>query len=220
MHVKYDPVFSTLSDLRPEILNYFNYLYRVQKRGHRPHVTYEVPTRMEAYRINASNSDRPILDTLLSFKLGSSKWVPAPHGVMGRKMCLDNQTVPVVHDPRDYYCQPDLVTDVCEFIHIGLRGMGCADRSVHGYTMITLGELFSDHLKMSATLPTDDAAYRWVHRAAQKFEVALELISDHLRSVVRSQSLDKNARHLRAPLRQRGDARAQEGRGHSGAQAQ
>ena len=109
VHVKYDPVFSTLSDLRPEIFNYFNYLYRVQKKGHPPHVTYEVPMRMEAYRIGASNSDRPLLDALLSFKLGSGKWVPAPHGVMGRKMCLDNQTVPVVHDPRDYYCQPDLV---------------------------------------------------------------------------------------------------------------
>ena len=191
VHVRYDPVFSTLSDLRPEIFNYFNYLYRVQKKGYPPHVTYEVPTRMETYRVGASNGDRPLLDALLSFKLGAGKWVPAPHGVMGRQMCLDNQTVPVVHDPRDYYCQPDLVTKVCEFVHLGLRGMGCADNSSQGYTMITLGEFFADHLKMSATLPTDEAAYRWVHRAAQKFEVALELVSDHLRSVVRSQSLDK-----------------------------
>ena len=75
-------------------------------------------------------------------------------------MCLDNQIVPAVHDARDYYCQPDLIVEVCAFIRIGLRGMGCADRSVDVYTMITLGEFFSDHLKLSATLSTDDTAFR------------------------------------------------------------
>ena len=78
MHIKYDPVFSTLSDLRPELLDYLNWLHRVQKEGHPPNVTFEVPVRMEPYRIGASNTDRPLLDALLSLKLSTGNWVPAP----------------------------------------------------------------------------------------------------------------------------------------------
>lgn len=195
VHVKFDPVFSTLSDLRSELLNYFNYLYRVQIEGTPPNVVVEVPKRMKPYCIGESNTNRPLLDALLALKLTPSStvdWVAAPYGVMGRQMCLQNRSTPDVHDPRDYFCQPELLTDVCEFLHIGLRGMGCADKSTEGFTMITLGEFFVKHLKLSVTLETDEAAYRWANRASNKFQLALQLVGENLRGVLRSQSLDKN----------------------------
>ena len=107
---------SQLNELRQYRAAYFTWHLRVSE-------DMAVSDRMESYSIASvlNGGDRSVLDGWLRLDLDTTDFIAAPHGVMGRLQHQDGRSMPVVHDPMDYFCQPTLITKFCEFMHILAR---------------------------------------------------------------------------------------------------
>ena len=166
-----------LNELRQHRLAYFDYCLRLNVESG------TVPKRMLKYSL-ASSTSTALLDGILGLRIGQSDWIAAPHGAMGRAQHSDGKSLPVVHDPRDYYCQPQLITDVCEFLHILVVAIGGAPFSATGYTFLSLGDFFSSHLGKAKRQPTQLQEINWLIRASNSFQEALTAIGTRLRGIV------------------------------------
>ena len=112
---KGDPVASRhqtlgiLSDLRQHRRAYLVDMLRVDERSRL------VPARMLRYefssvRMAGDQRNSVLFDALLKLDGAGVDWIAAPHGAMGWKQHQDGKALPVVHDKRDYFCQPSSPT--------------------------------------------------------------------------------------------------------------
>ena len=179
------PTLGILTKLRQYRLNYFNWHLRVNEN------TGEVPMRMREYSLANETGDRPntaLLEALLDLRFEGTDWIKAPHGCLGWKQRQNNSAAPMAYDPRDYYCIPELLSLLCQFLHKLLVSIGAATTSTLGYTMITLGEFFCAHLHMSSKLATKEQMVAWIQRSSDTFALTLLRVGQHMRSIVDSRT--------------------------------
>ena len=149
--------------------------------------------RMESYSIASmlNGGDRSVLDGWLRLDLDTTDFIAAPHGVMGRLQHQGGQSLPVVHDPMDYFCQPTLITKFCEFMHILACASGLAATSSEGYTFITLGDWYNSHLERAHRCPDVNAVRVWLERSVRGFKSALMAIKMRLRAILYSPTVER-----------------------------
>ena len=99
--------------------------------------------------------------------------------------------MPVVHDPMDYFCQPTLITKLCEFLHILACASGLAATSSDGYTFVTLGEWYNSHLERAHRCPDITAVRVWLERSVRGFKSALLAIKMRLRAILYSPAFER-----------------------------
>jgi len=168
----------TLLELRQYRLAYFNYQLRVTPGSG------AIARRVEKYEFGTA-TDTVLLDALCSLTFHGTPWIPAPHGLMGLEQCKDGRGVPLMHDPRDYYCQPDLMLKLTKFLHVLTVSIGGAVTSATGYTWLTLGEFMSHHLQRALCQPTEVEVIAWLQRSSDTFANAiLPAISSRLQSIM------------------------------------
>lgn len=177
---------SQLNELRQYRAAYFTWHLRVGK-------DMVVSDRMERYSIASmlDGGDRSVLDGWLRLDLDTTDFIAAPHGVMGRLQHQDGRSMPVVHDPMDYYCQPTLITKFCEFMHILACASGSAVTSSDGYTFVTLGEWYNSHLERAHRCPDITAVRVWLERSVRGFRSALMAIKMRLRAILYSPAFER-----------------------------
>ena len=161
------PALGTLNELRQYRLSYFTYLLRVDPESG------AVPVRMLQYDFGIAGKNEVLLHALLKFDFTPRDFIAPPHGLLAWKQTQDGNALPMFVDSRDYFCIPSLVKDFFAFLHILLIGMGCANDSKDGYTMLTLGEFFADHLEMAHKLDTHEQMIFWVSRGSKAVPYAL-----------------------------------------------
>ena len=177
-------VLGQLHDLREYRRSYLNYMYQVDT------ATGVIPARMLKYEFS-STGNTTLFESLMKLQIGGTDWIAAPNGVMGWHQHQDGKRLPIVHDPRDYYCQPSLITDLCNFLHIGFTSIGLADESTEGYTIVTAGEFYAAHLNKAKRLETQVEVFNWLQRASTQWQAAMALISERLKGLVTSHRLDR-----------------------------
>lgn len=177
---------SQLNELRQYRAAYFTWHLRVGK-------DMVVPDRMERYSIASmlEGGDRSVLEGWLRLELDTTDFIKAPHGVMGRLQHQDGRSAPVVHDPMDYFCQPVLITKLCEFLHILACASGLASTSTSGYTFVTLGEWYNSHLERAFRCPDLEAVRVWLERSVRGFKAALVAIRMRLRAILYSPAFER-----------------------------
>ena len=177
--VRRHPTLSKLNEMRQYRTAYFNWHLRVDKR-------LVVPDRMEHYTVASmiDGGNRSVLNGWLGLELDTTDFIKAPHGVMGRLQCQDGRASPVEHDPRDYFCQPALITKLCEFLHILACASGLANTSTAGFTFVTFGEWYNSHLERAFRCPNMDSIRAWLERSVQGFKAALLAIKMRLRAIL------------------------------------
>jgi len=177
---------SQLNELRQHRTAYFNWHLRVGK-------DMAIADRMERYSIASmlDGGDRTVLEGWLRLDLDTTDFIKAPHGVMGRLQHQDGRSVPVVHDPADYFCQPTLITKLCEFLHILACASGLAATSSGGYTFVTLGEWYNSHLERAHRCPDISAVRVWLERSVRGFKSALLAIKMRLRAILYSPAFER-----------------------------
>ena len=170
---------SRLNELRQYRTAYYNWHLRVDKR-------LTVPNRMEQYTVASmiDGGNRTVLDGWLNLELDTTDFIKAPHGVMGRLQYLDGRAAPVVHNPQDYFCQPALITKLCEFLHILACASGLAHTSDEGFTFVTFGEWYNLHLERAHSCPNMDSIRVWLERSVRGFKAALIAIKMRLRAIL------------------------------------
>ena len=130
---------SQLNELRQHRTAYFNWHLRVGK-------DMAIADRMERYSIAPmlDGGDRTVLEGWLHLDLDTTDFIKAPHGGMERLQHQDGRSVPVVHDPADYFCRPS-VTELTQ------SGIATIDES---------GEMHMDTVASDAgsTTPLSSAA--------------------------------------------------------------
>ena len=175
-----------LNELRQYRAAYFTWHLRVGK-------DMVVSDRMERYSIASmlDGGDRSVLDGWLRLDLDTTDFIAAPHGVMGRLQHQDGRSMPVVHDPMDYFCQPTLITKFCEFMHILACASGLAVTSPDGYTFVTLGEWYNSHLERAHRCPDITAVRVWLERSVRGFKSALMAIKMRLRAILYSPGFER-----------------------------
>ena len=153
-----------------------------------------VSDRMERYTIASmlDGGDRTVLEGWLRLDLDTTDFIKAPHGVMGRLQHQDGRSTPVVHDPVDYFCQPMLITKLCEFLHILACASGLAATSVDGYTFVTLGEWYNSHLERAHRCPDITAVRVWLERSVRGFKAALMAVKMRLRAILYSPAFERS----------------------------
>ena len=177
---------SQFNELRQHRAAYFTWHLRVSK-------DMTVSDRMERYSIASmlEGGDRSVLDGWLRLELDTTDFIKAPHGVMGRLQHQDGRCAPVVHNELDYFCQPSLITKLCEFLHILACASGLAATSTDGYTFVTLGEWYNSHLEKAHRCPDLVAVRVWLVRAVQGFKSALVAIKMRLRAILYSPAFER-----------------------------
>ena len=177
---------SQLNELRQYRAAYFTWHLRVGK-------DMAVSDRMERYSVASmlSGGDRSVLDGWLRLDLDTTDFIAAPHGVMGRLQHQDGRSLPVVHDPMDYFCQPTLITKFCEFMHILACASGLAATSSEGYTFVTLGDWYNSHLERAHRCPDITAVRVWLERSVRGFKSALMAIKMRLRAILYSPAFER-----------------------------
>ena len=177
---------SQLNELRQYRAAYFNWHLRVGK-------DMKVSDRMERYTIASmlEGGDRSVLEGWLRLELDTTDFIKAPHGVMGRLQHQDGRPTPVVHDPVDYFCQPTLITKLCEFLHILACASGLAASSDDGYTFVTFGEWYNSHLERALRCPDINAIRVWLERSVRGFKSALVAIRMRLRAILYSPAFER-----------------------------
>ena len=170
---------SRLNEMRQYRTAYFNWHLRVDKR-------LVVPERMEHYTVASmiDGGDRSVLSGWLNLELDTTDFIKAPHGVMGRLQCQDGRADPVEHDPQDYFCQPALITKLCEFLHILACASGLANTSAAGFTFVTFGEWYNLHLERAFRCPNMNSIRAWLERSVRGFKAALLAIKMRLRAIL------------------------------------
>ena len=170
---------SRLNELRQYRTAYFNWHLRVDKR-------LVVPHRMEQYTVASmiDGGNRSVLDGWLNLELDTTDFIKAPYGVMGRLQCQDGRANPVEHDPQDYFCQPALITKLCEFLHLLACASGLANTSDEGFTFVTFGEWYNLHLERAFSCPNMDSIRVWLERGVRGFKAALLAIKMRLRAIL------------------------------------
>ena len=178
---------SQLNELRQHRSAYFTWHLRVGK-------DLVVSDRMERYTIASmlDGGDRTVLEGWLRLDLDTTDFIKAPHGVMGRLQHQDGRSTPVVHDPVDYFCQPMLITKLCEFLHILACASGLAATSVDGYTFVTLGEWYNSHLERAHRCPDITAVRVWLERSVRGFKAALMAVKMRLRAILYSPAFERS----------------------------
>ena len=177
---------SQLNELRQYRAAYFTWHLRVSE-------DMAVSDRMERYSVASmlNGGDRSVLDGWLRLDLDTTDFIAAPHGVMGRLQHQGGQSLPVVHDPMDYFCQPTLITKFCEFMHILACASGLAATSSEGYTFITLGDWYNSHLERAHRCPDITAVRVWLERSVRGFKSALMAIKMRLRAILYSPTVER-----------------------------
>ena len=177
---------SQLNELRQYRAAYFTWHLRVSE-------DMAVSDRMERYSVASmlNGGDRSVLDGWLRLDLDTTDFIAAPHGVMGRLQHQDGQSLPVVHDPMDYFCQPTLITKFCEFMHILACASGLAATSSEGYTFVTLGDWYNSHLERAHRCPDITAVRVWLERSVRGFKSALMAIKMRLRAILYSPTVER-----------------------------
>ena len=177
---------SQLNELRQYRAAYFTWHLRVSE-------DMAVSDRMESYSIASvlNGGDCSVLDGWLRLDLDTTDFIAAPHGVMGRLQHQGGQSLPVVHDPMDYFCQPMLITKFCEFMHILACASGLAATSSEGYTFITLGDWYNSHLERAHRCPDINAVRMWLERSVRGFTSALIAIKMRLRAILYSPAVER-----------------------------
>ena len=177
---------SQLNELRQYRAAYFTWHLRLSE-------DMAVSDRMESYSIASvlNGGDRSVLDGWLRLDLDTTDFIAAPHGVMGRLQHQGGQSLPVVHDPMDYFCQPMLITKFCEFMHILACASGLAATSSEGYTFITLGDWYNSHLERAHRCPDINAVRMWLERSVRGFTSALIAIKMRLRAILYSPAVER-----------------------------
>ena len=177
---------SQLNELRQYRAAYFTWHLRVSE-------DMAVSDRMERYSVASmlNGGDRSVLDGWLRLDLDTTDFIAAPHGVMGRLQHQDGQSLPVVHDPMDYFCQPTLITKFCEFMHILACASGLAATSSDGYTFVTLGDWYNSHLERAHRCPDITAVRVWLERSVRGFKSALMAIKMRLRAILYSPTVER-----------------------------
>ena len=150
-----------------------------------------------------NGGDRSVLDGWLRLDLDTTDFIAAPHGVMGRLQHQGGQSLPVVHDPMDYFCQPMLITKFCEFMHILACASGLAATSSEGYTFITLGDWYNSHLERAHRCPDINAVRMWLERSVRGFTSALIAIKMRLRAILYSPTVERPFDTFRPIVRRR-----------------
>ena len=171
-----------LNELRMHRLAYFDYLLCLETDPQSASFG-TVPHRMLKYSL-ASEHNVTLLNGLLGLQFDTEDWIAAPHGLMGLKQRRDGALQPIVHDKRDYFCQPQLITELCQFLHVLLTGIGGVATSSSGFTFLTLGAFFSNHLNKATRQTTETQVVNWVIRASNQFQSALTAIRLRLRSII------------------------------------
>lgn len=105
---KRHPSLGLLNDLRPSLPAYLNWMIRADTS------TGEIPRKLAKYRF-ATDSSTEIFHRFLRFELSSMDWISAPHGLQGYRQRFNGWAEPIITDPRDHFCQPDLVDELGEF---------------------------------------------------------------------------------------------------------
>ena len=183
------PTLGALSDLRQHRRAYFDLALRCSAGLDNG----EPYSRMNRYQFSTATAegtpaDSDLFTALLKLDLTAADWIKAPHGLAGWQAAFNGGSA-VVHDERDYFCQPTLITDQCVFLHTLLKSIGLAHESTEGYTMITAGEYYNSHLLNAKRLSTEGEVFFWLERASTQWQIVLRLISERLQSIVYSRTL-------------------------------
>lgn len=116
---KRHPCLGVLNDFRPSLPGYFNFMLRADAS------TGLVPRKLSKYRF-AMDSSAEILQKFLKLELSSMNWISAPHGLQGYRQRSNGWTQPIATDPRDFYCQPDLLEELGSFGNRLFVSIGCS----------------------------------------------------------------------------------------------
>lgn len=177
---KRHPALGILNGLRSARIDYFNFSLRVNL------ATQQVPFRMTKYYFATVHSTE-LLDAFLSFDFEQMDWIAAPHGLQGYRQYSNGWVAPITTDPRDYFCQPELMREFGKFGDRLFRALGCTVAStINGFTFDKLCDFFAEHLSMARRLVTLEEQYSWLQNAVNNFKAALIQIGTSLREKVYS----------------------------------
>ena len=155
---------ATLSELRPYLYEYFNYIYRVDK------ATGLVPAHMTKYTF-ATATSKDLFNRALKFQFVGTDFLSAPHGALGLKMVRDGRKAPMTIHPADHYCVPSVIEDVGDFVHTLLVGMGASNSidSGIGYTFKSFCDFYKRHLEKASRLDSKKEQFAHLMHAVEQF---------------------------------------------------
>ena len=174
---------ATLSELRPYLYEYFNYIYRVDK------ATGLVPAHMTKYTF-ATATSKDLFNRALKFQFVGTDFLSAPHGALGLKMVRDGRKAPMTIHPADHYCVPSVIEDVGDFVHTLLVGMG-ASNSIDagiGYTFKSFCDFYKRHLEKASRLDSKKEQFAHLTHAVEQFTSVLLLLEKTLSVAVFSKA--------------------------------
>ena len=117
----------------------------------------------------------PLLAHLLKFEVLAGNYVDAPYGMLGLKAARE-QSVAERVNPVNHYCQPAILEDLADFMHILFVAFGASATSVAGFTMKTWILRYLKHVKCATGLANDTEKIAWLQRADGWFRASLELV--------------------------------------------
>lgn len=164
---KRHPSLGLLNDLRPSLPAYFNWMIRVDI------TTGEVPRKFAKYRF-AVDSSTEIFHKFLKLEFSSMDWISAPHGLQGYRQRANGWVEPIITDPRDHFCQPDLLDELGVFRNRLFVAIGCSPTVTgdRGFSFQSLCSHFASHLRLARRLSTLEEQYRWLAQASELFLIS------------------------------------------------
>ena len=165
---KRNATLNTLNGLRPFRSEYFDYMLAVNV------ATGVVDPQIAKFYSIAAARDDSFLMALCNLKMGSLRWVAAPHGLLGYLQARDGKSAPDNVKHIDEYVIPEVLRELGPFGQRLLTSIGMpsslagppgaltATMAPYGFTFETYFAFYAEHIRMAARLATLREQIAWL----------------------------------------------------------
>lgn len=169
-----------LNELRQYRLAYLNHQICLDT------TTMTVPDKYRNYSLaNMGAKSSSVFDGWFALALETTDFISAPHGVLGLLQARDGKSIPYSVNPIDYACQPALISELCRFLQLlGNATLQLPAASNEGFTFVTLGEWYNNHLMRALRCGTPAETATWLRRSGDCWQSAMLAIGKRLRSLL------------------------------------
>ena len=140
-------------------------------------LTLLVPARLAEWTwAGRQGTNTDMMRAFMSFKLQPFEWFNGENGINSINATkLGPHMAPAFTHPLDVYATTQGIKQLSDYIHRLTCAIGAPDTvsALIGFTMLTWGQFYTDHLEHAFSLATLEEQVAWLDDAAQQFHLAL-----------------------------------------------
>lgn len=182
------PALGKILESRQDAAAYFGMVLTVDP------VTLKVPARLEEWTwAGRQGTDVTMMRSFMNLKLQPLEWYNGENGINSiNALKLGPHMKPAFTHPLDVYSTTQGIKQLSDFIHRITCAIGAPDTvsASVGFTMLTWGAFYSDHLERAFSLATREEQVAWLDDAAQQFHLALGVVEIQLTQFILSTQPD------------------------------